>query len=83
MSTEKMPPFLLEKEKWSAPYFLAPVAGYSDVAFRAICAEMGAALCYTEMVSAEALVRNHTKTKELLARDPAETHYAIQLFGAK
>ncbi|MDQ7795160.1 MAG: tRNA dihydrouridine synthase DusB [Spirochaetia bacterium] len=82
MSTKKMPPFLLDEKKWSAPYFLAPVAGYSDVAFRAICAEMGAALCYTEMVSAEALVRNHAKTKELLARDPAETHYAIQLFGA-
>ncbi len=82
MSTKKMPPFLLDEKKWSAPYFLAPVAGYSDVAFRSICAEMGAALCYTEMVSAEALVRNHAKTKELLARDSAETHYAIQLFGA-
>lgn len=82
MSTKKRPPFLLDEKKWSAPYFLAPVAGYSDVAFRAVCTEMGAALCYTEMVSAEALVRNHSKTKELLARDPVETHYAIQLFGA-
>jgi len=43
------------------PFFLAPVAGYSDIAFRAICAQKGAALCYTEMVSAEALVRGHKK----------------------
>ncbi len=75
-------PFVLDEGAWEAPYFLAPVAGYSDAAFRAVCAEMGAALCYTEMVSAEALVRGHIKTKELLERDPAERVYAIQLFGA-
>jgi len=75
-------PFVLDEGAWEAPYFLAPVAGYSDAAFRAVCAEMGAALCYTEMVSAEALVRGHKKTKELLERDPAEKVYAIQLFGA-
>ncbi|MDR0585602.1 MAG: tRNA-dihydrouridine synthase [Treponema sp.] len=38
--------------------FLAPVAGYTDRAFRSICAEQGADLCFTELVSAEALVRN-------------------------
>ncbi len=75
-------PFVLDEGAWEAPYFLAPVAGYSDAAFRAVCAEMGAALCYTEMVSAEALVRGHKKTKILLERDPVEMAYAIQLFGA-
>jgi nifR3 family TIM-barrel protein len=34
------------------------VAGYTDRAFRSICAEAGADLCFTELVSAEALVRN-------------------------
>jgi nifR3 family TIM-barrel protein len=82
MNRNKAVPFSLEEEKWSAPYFLAPVAGYSDIAFRAVCTELGAALCYTEMVSAEALVRGHVKTRGLLARDPIETHYAIQLFGS-
>lgn len=66
-----------------SPFFLAPVAGYSDAAFRSVCYEAGAALCYTEMVSSEALVRNHPKTKLLLERSPAETSYAIQLFGSK
>ena len=64
------------------PFFLAPVAGYSDAAFRSVCYEMGAALCYTEMVSSEALTRNHPKTKQLLERFEAEERYAIQLFGA-
>lgn len=63
--------------------FLAPVAGYSDAAYRSVCASLGADLCYTEMVSAEALVRGHERTKELLARAENETRYAIQLFGGR
>lgn len=66
-----------------SPFFLAPVAGYSDAAYRSVCYELGAALCYTEMVSSEALVRHHPKTSLLLQRAEAEKHYAIQLFGAK
>jgi tRNA-dihydrouridine synthase B len=63
--------------------FLAPVAGYSDAAFRSVCFAAGADLCYTEMVSAEALVRDHPKTRALLDRSENETRYAIQLFGSK
>lgn len=66
-----------------SPFFLAPVAGYSDAAFRSVCYEQGAALCYTEMVSSEALIRNHPKTRFLLARTEVEDRYAIQLFGSK
>ena len=43
--------------------FLAPVAGYSDSAFRSVCIENGACFTYTEMVSAEALVRKNLKTE--------------------
>jgi len=39
--------------------FLAPVAGYTDRAFRSICAEEGANFSFTELVSAEALYRNY------------------------
>lgn len=66
-----------------SPFFLAPVAGYSSAAYRSICYEQGAALCYTEMISAEALTRGHWKTKAMLGRAPEEPFYAIQLFGAK
>ncbi|HUW41593.1 MAG TPA: tRNA dihydrouridine synthase DusB [Rectinemataceae bacterium] len=63
--------------------FLAPVAGYSDAAFRSVCVEQGADLCYTEMVSSEALTRDHPATKALLARAENEKLYAVQLFGAR
>jgi len=79
---KKAIPFSMNFDSRNVPFFLAPVAGYSDVAFRAICFEMGAALCYTEMISAEALVRGHPKTKLLLARDSSERYFAIQLFGS-
>lgn len=61
--------------------FLAPVAGYSDRAFRYVCVENGACFTYTEMVSAEALVRNNQKTSELMARADNEKNYAVQIFG--
>ncbi len=62
--------------------FLAPVAGYSDAAFRSVCAERGCDLAYTEMVSSEALIRGHRGTLPLLLRGESEGIYAIQLFGA-
>ena len=62
--------------------FLAPVAGYSDAAFRSVCVDEGADLCFTEMVSSEALTRGHAKTKSLLERAENERLYAIQLFGS-
>lgn len=61
--------------------FLAPVAGYSDRAFRYVCRTGGADFAYTEMVSAEALVRGSKKTYQLMLRAPNETQYAVQLFG--
>lgn len=61
--------------------FLAPVAGYSDRAFRSICAECGADFAYTEMVSSEALTRNNEKTENLMSRAPNEKAYAVQIFG--
>jgi nifR3 family TIM-barrel protein len=66
--------------------FLAPVAGYSDRAFRSLCVEQGADFTCTELVSSEALVRGGggggSQTHALLRRADNETRYAIQLFGA-
>ena len=60
---------------------LAPMAGVSDFAFRAICAEMGAALTTTEMVSAKALVYGDAKTKSLLYNTEVCHPFAAQIFG--
>lgn len=45
----------------SGNLFLAPVAGYTDRAFRSLCAEQGASFSFTELVSAESLCRHAEK----------------------
>lgn len=63
--------------------FLAPVAGFSDRAFRSICIRYGADFTYTEMVSAEALARDSGRTLELMEPAKNERIFSIQLFAAK
>ncbi len=43
--------------KLSSPLILAPMVGVTNVAYRILCKRMGAALCYTEFLSADALIK--------------------------
>lgn len=63
------------------PIMLAPMAGVNDIVFRQLCAEQGADLTYTEMVSSKALSFANEKTRHLLDRAPNEGRVAVQLFG--
>ncbi|MBP3422867.1 MAG: tRNA dihydrouridine synthase DusB [Clostridia bacterium] len=63
--------------------FLAPLAGYTNYAFRRLCKEYGAGLCYTEMVSAKGLKYGSENTKELLYTDEHEGMAAAQIFGSE
>jgi tRNA-dihydrouridine synthase B len=60
---------------------LAPLAGITDLPFRMICKEMGAALVFTEMISAEGLIRGQKATEILTASCPQERPVAFQIFG--
>ena len=60
---------------------LAPMAGVSDAAFRAVCREMGAGYAVTEMVSAKALEFNSERTEDLMKPGPGEKPFAVQIFG--
>ncbi len=63
--------------------FLAPLAGFTDYAFRTICYEMGAGLCFSEMVSAKGLIYNSENTKALLYTTDSDYIKAVQLFGSE
>ena len=63
--------------------FLAPLAGYSDAAMRVICGELGAGVCFTEMVSAKGLKYSSNKTEDLLFTYPEEKIKAVQIFGSE
>jgi tRNA-dihydrouridine synthase len=60
---------------------LAPMAGYTDSAFRIMCLKHGADLVYTEMISAEGLARQNKKTLKMLEFLPGEKNVVVQLFG--
>ena len=60
---------------------LSPMAGVTDVAFRALCKKYGAALTCTEFLNSTAIVRENKKTMEMLRTDNIETPKQIQLFG--
>jgi len=68
--------------KLSSPFLLAPLAGFSDLAFRLLCREHGAGLCYSEMISGHGLVYGQQKTADMLKTVPAERPVAFQLFGS-
>lgn len=62
---------------------LAPIAGWTDVAFRDIAVKYGATLTYTEMISCKGMVYGSEKTKELLATTEYERVKAVQIFGCE
>jgi len=62
---------------------LAPMAGVSNPAFMRIATEMGVGLVYTELISAEAIVRNNKKTFEMLKGiETLKIPVGVQLFGS-
>lgn len=62
---------------------LAPMAGISNPAFMKIVAEMGLSLAYTELISAEAVVRNNQKTFDMLnGIETLKIPIGVQLFGS-
>lgn len=65
------------------PFFLAPLAGITDAPTRLLAKEMGAALVYTEMVSAKGMYYGNKNSDGLLRIDPDEKPAAIQLFGGE
>ena len=62
------------------PLALGPMAGVTDWAFRTVCAELGAGITVTEMVSSRALVYQDKKSKALLKKN-AGSVCGAQIFG--
>jgi tRNA-dihydrouridine synthase B len=62
--------------------FLAPLAGISKRPFRLLAREYGASVCYTEMISADAMKYDQHRTIKMLDHTPDEHPVGIQLFGS-
>ncbi|MBW2630346.1 MAG: tRNA dihydrouridine synthase DusB [Deltaproteobacteria bacterium] len=62
--------------------FLAPMAGITDLPFRVLTRTFGSSLCFTEMVSANGLVRRTHKSYEYLKSSPDDSPLGVQIFGS-
>ncbi len=60
----------------------APMAGYTDTAFRNILYEFGCELTYSEMTTSEGLIRKHKKTLDMINLSNDKSKVAIQIFGS-
>lgn len=69
--------FLSNHKLW-----LAPLAGYTDQAFRRICKEFSADVLVSEMVSADGLIRDSKRTIQYLHYTTEELPFGVQLFGS-
>lgn len=63
------------------PVVLAPMAGVTNRAFRAVCREYGAGLYVSEMVTSRALVERNPATLAMCEFGPEESPRSIQLYG--
>ena len=65
------------------PVVAAPLAGITHLPHRLLAKAAGCGLVCSEMVSANGLVQQSAKTRELLRSDPAEKPLSVQIFGAR
>ena len=63
------------------PVLLAPMEDVTDIGFRLLCRQMGAAMVYSEFVSSDALIRMVNKSLEKLKVCADERPVAIQIYG--
>ena len=62
---------------------LAPMYRITDLPFRLLCRSQGAALCFSEMINSEALIRNNAPNWRLAETSPEDVPLGLQLFGAR
>lgn len=65
----------------SRPLFLAPMEDVTDIGFRKLCKRYGAAMVYTEFVSADAIIRSIKSTLDKMTIDDDERPVGIQIYG--
>ena len=63
------------------PLLLAPMEDVTDIGFRQMCKRFGAAMVYTEFVSADAIIRNIDSTLRKMVIDDRERPVGVQIYG--
>jgi len=83
MTENKNAPFRIGNVTIPGRVIFAPMAGVSDLPFRLLCREQGAALVCMEMISAKAITYQNARTADLMETAPEEAPVSLQLFGSE
>ena len=75
--------FKIGNVEMKGPLVLGPMAGVTDRSYRVICAEHGADLVYTEMISAKAITMKNRNTYAMIQIEESERPAALQIFGSE
>jgi tRNA-dihydrouridine synthase B len=70
------------KIKLKNPFFLAPLAGITNLPFRILCNRYNCGLSYSEMISSEATIRENQDTEQISQTDKEDSPVSMQIFGA-
>ena len=66
--------------KSNPPYFfLAPLAGYTDLPFRSVVKKFGCDMTFSEMTNVNAIAYNNEKTQKMMQKSPLEKPYFVQV----
>jgi tRNA-dihydrouridine synthase B len=60
-------------------FFLAPLAGYTDLPFRSVVKKFGCDMTFSEMTNVNAIAHNNEKTKKMMEKSPLETPFFVQI----
>src|SRR5918997_2283458 len=79
-----MKPFKIRDVEINPPLVLSPMAGVTDVPFRALLKRRGGiGLTVSEFISVEGLTRNNPKSKRQMRFHDYERPFAVQIFGGQ
>jgi len=78
-----LPPIRIRDITIEFPIMLAPMAGYTDMAFRRVCLGFGAGAVYTEVANAQSMLRNSKPTLHLLYSSEDEHPIAAHIYGSE
>src|SRR5262245_5313114 len=82
MGLAELAPLEIGPYRLDPPVVLAPMAGVSESPYRCLSLELGAGLAPTELVSANGLLHDSTRTLDYLRRDATvERPFVVQIFG--
>lgn len=65
------------------PLFLAPMVDVTDLPYRLICREQGAAMAYTEMINIGAILHENKKTRDMLKTSADDKPSGVQITGPR